>query len=112
MKYLISCLLLVLTLNLSSQSVKEIKVSKSKIEASKTLHDLISDIPKDCTVSSFVFSGGLNGNLKEFRCSGPSLAPEIKVIVSAMENKKVFFIEEIRSTCQKSHKAAYKIILE
>lgn len=112
MKFFISCLLLVASLNLTSQTPKEIKFPKAKLGEIKTLSDLISDIPKDCKVMSYIFSVKINSQLGEFSCQGGGISSELKVVISNKEKGEWFFIENIKSTCQKSHKSGYKITLE
>jgi hypothetical protein len=95
-----------------SQSKKEIKVTKAKIAEMKTLSDIITDIPKDCKVTSFVFSANIGGSLKEFTCMGEGFSPEMKAVINTVEKGKALFIETIKSSCPKTHAFSYKITLE
>jgi hypothetical protein len=112
MKKIIPFILMFFTLNSFSQGKKEIKVTKKQVADSKAINDLISDIPKDCKVLSFIFSSDLNVGYREYSCSGESIPAEIKKILAKQEKGKFFFIEKVKADCIKTFPKDYKIILE
>lgn len=112
MKKIILLTIIFFSFHSFSQTKKEIKITKKQLIASKTLNDLIPDIPKDCKVNSYFFSANINGSLKEFTCINEGMAPELKAILQYKEKGQSVFIEKIKSDCEKSHKASYKLTLE
>lgn len=113
MKSLILLVFTIISFRINAQT-KEIHFKKEKIKNISELNEIISDIPKDCKVSTFIFSVSSGGSLKEFVCSGGNggIAQEVKNLISSKANGEWFFVEKIKSDCEKSHKQNYKIILE
>ena len=112
MKKIILFLFVCFALNSFSQAKKEIKITKKQLADSKTLSDLISDIPKDCKIKTYFFSANINGSLKEFTCVSEGIIPELKALLLYKEKGQSVFIENIKSDCQKSHQTSYKLTLE
>jgi hypothetical protein len=112
MKKIIPFLLMFFALNSFSQATKEIKITKKQLTESKSLNDLISDIPKDCKVLSYIISIKFGNDLREYTCITSSLGSNVVDMVSKKEKGYSFFIEKIKSDCKNSPKGKFKIILE
>ena len=96
-----------------SQATKDIKVIKAKVTGSKSLSDFIAGIPKDCKVTSFIFSADFGSSLKEFTVIGDAIPAEVKDLINKrLEKGKSFFIERINSDCEKFHSTNYKVVLD
>jgi hypothetical protein len=112
MRTFLTIVFLVFFFGVYSQSKKEIKVVKAKIADMKTLREIITDIPKNCKVSSFVFSTFAGGSLKEYMVIGEAISPQMRHILNSLGKGMIFNITEISSDCPVSHKESYKVTLE
>lgn len=112
MKYFFQIILFLFTIKTFSQAKGQIKLTREKINNCKTVCDLISEIPKDCTVNNFIFTGNVNSQIKELKCEGKGFSTEARALMNYFEKGKSFFIEQIKSSCQKSHKNKYEIIVD
>ncbi len=112
MKKIIPLLLIFISLSSFSQTTKEIKITKKQFTDAKTLSDVISDIPKDCKIQSYVISYSAGSALREYTCMTNLIGQEVKDFLSKKEKDQFFFIENIKSGCEKSPKGKFKITIE
>jgi hypothetical protein len=106
------CLLFALFSVACFSQAKEIKVSLKAMKEAKELNDIITDIPKDCKVQSYVVSYKWGSDLREYTCMTNMLGGDVIDIMSKKEKGASFFIEKIKAGCEKSPKGKYKIILD
>lgn len=106
------CLLFILFSVHSFCQTKEIKVPLKALKEAKELNDIITDIPKDCKVQSYVTSYKSGNDLKEYTCMTNMIGKDVIDMMSKKEKGAFFFIEKIKSGCGKTPGGKYKIILD
>jgi hypothetical protein len=91
----------------SAQSTKTeiIKLSESNVKQIKSVHDLISSIPKNCKIKSYTLTQSVKGSVKEMECQTNAIE------MTYSHKGDVFFIEKILSDCPSAIKKTYKIII-
>lgn len=112
MKKIISFFFIFISLSSFSQTTKEIKITEKQLTDAKALADVISDIPKGCKIQSYVISFSAGSALKEYTCITNLIGQNVKDFITKKEKDKFFFIENIKSGCEKSPKGKYKITIE
>jgi len=91
--------------------VLPVKFPKSKLIEATTIKDLII-FPKGCKISGYSFRAEVDGSLKEFAVKGPGFSKEIVSELKNFKRGQLFAIEKIKSSCPKSHKKSYEIIVD
>lgn len=112
MKKIISLLFIFISLSSFSQTTKEIKITEKQLADAKAVADIISDIPKDCKIQSYVVSYSSGSDLREYTCITNLIGQNVKDFIIKKEKDKFFFIENIKSSCEKSPKGKFKITIE
>ena len=111
MKKLIFTFLIFLSLNAFSQGKGEIKIAKNKLKDLNTIRDIVKDIPADCQINQFFLSINVGGQLVNFSFGGEAFSFEAKTAINNSVKGQKFYIENINSSCPKSLKIEYKIIV-
>lgn len=111
MRSLIFILCVFFSINGFSQT-KEIKASKKTLESAFELKDIITDIPADCKVQSYVMSFKSGNDLREYTCLTNTFGGNFKAFFSKKEKGFSFFIEKIKSGCGKIPTTRYKITID
>lgn len=109
----IVCSLFILFSISSFSQTKEIKVSKKTLQEARELSDIITDIPKDCKVQSYVASFKTSSaNLATHTCITNFFSTHLSDLLLKEKKGYAVFIENIKSGCGKAPSGRYKITLE
>ena len=112
MKLILQLTLVLFCLNSFGQKTGEITIPLAQVVAAKSIHDLISDLPKDCKVNSFSLMAKIDGVVKNIPGSGRDFSKSFKTFLGKSESGTKIFIDDLESSCPKSHKKNYKITVE
>ncbi len=112
MKTILKVALLFFSLKTFGQKTGELTLSQAKVAEAKIIYDLIDDIPKDCKVKSFSLTAKIGGKIKEFPGSGREFSKSFRTFLQKAESGNKIFIDDIDSSCPKSHKKNYAIVVQ